>query len=84
MYELRFDIEAIEFLENLPKEIKKQIFNKIRSTQENPFHFFGRLVKRKTYKLKVGKYRIIADINQRENFIHITQAGHRNNIYDKV
>ncbi len=63
MYELIFDYDAIEFLNKLPKEIKKRIFNKILGTKENPLHFFERLTDRYDYKLRVGDYRVIADIN---------------------
>jgi len=63
VYELIFDYDAIEFLNKLPKEIKKRIFNKILGTKENPLHFFERLTDRYDYKLRVGDYRVIADIN---------------------
>jgi len=58
-FELIFDEEAIGFLNDLPKELKKRIFNKITKAKENPFHFFERLEERKDYKLRIGDYRII-------------------------
>ena len=79
MHELIFDPEAIDFLCKLPKELKERIFNKISSTKENPFHFFERLKERTDYKLRVGDYRVIADIN--EERIEVTKIGHRKNIY---
>lgn len=82
MREVNFDNEAIDFLEKLPKELRKRIFNKIISTKENPFHFFERLGGRKDYKLRVGDYRVIADINP--DMIQVTRIGHRKNIYKKT
>ncbi len=64
MYELVFDEKAIDFLSKLPKDLRERIFNKIISTKENPFRFFDRLNGRTDYKLRVGDYRVIADINQ--------------------
>ncbi|MBI4983633.1 type II toxin-antitoxin system RelE/ParE family toxin [Candidatus Woesearchaeota archaeon] len=84
MYELIFDDEAIEFLNKLPKEIKERIFNKIISTKENPFHFFERLVERTDYKLRIGDYRVIADIDQGNRMIKVTVVGHRKNIYKNL
>jgi len=83
-FELIFDEEAIDFLNDLPKEIKERIFNKIRSTKENPFHFFERLEDRTDYKLRIGDYRVIADIDESSNKIKITKIGHRKNIYDRL
>ena len=82
MYELIFDEEAINFLKKLPKELKKRIFNKIISTKESPFHYFERLEGRKEYKIRIGDYRAIADIDS--NKIKIVTIGHRKNIYKKL
>ena len=84
MYKIIFDEEAIEFLNKLPKEIHKRIFNKIISTKENPFHFFERLTGRPDYKLRVGDYRAIADIDRENNTIKITLFGYRKKIYKNL
>jgi len=84
VYEVIFDDEAIEFLNTIPKEIKERIFTKILSTKENPFHFFERLTGREEYKLRVGDYRIIADIDRGNNLIKIVVIGHRKNIYQDL
>ena len=84
MYEIIFDDRAIDFLNKLPKDLKKKIFNKIISSKEEPFHFFERLEGRKDYKLRVGDYRIIADLNENNKMIEITLIGHRKNVYQKL
>ncbi|MBS3168506.1 type II toxin-antitoxin system RelE/ParE family toxin [Candidatus Woesearchaeota archaeon] len=84
MYELVFDEKAIEILNNLEKHIKERIYKKILQTKENPLRYFERLSGREDYKLRVGDYRIIADINQSEKFIQITFIGHRKNVYEKI
>jgi len=86
MYTVTFDTEAIEFLSKLPPKIKERIFNKIISTKENPFHYFERLTGRTDYKLRVGDYRVIADISQKnkDKAIQVTLIGHRKNIYKNL
>lgn len=84
MFKLIFDEEAIDFLDTLPKEMRERIFNKISSTKENPFHFFERLVGREDYKLRVGDYRIIVDIDASVGTITVTQIGHRSKIYKNL
>ncbi|MBS3052697.1 MAG: type II toxin-antitoxin system RelE/ParE family toxin [Candidatus Aenigmarchaeota archaeon] len=84
MYEVIFDEVAIEFLNKLPNDLKERIFKKILSTKHNPFHFFERLEGRKDYKLRVGDYRVIADIDQKTKRIEIAVIGHRRNIYKQI
>ena len=83
MYEIRINDETIDSLNKLEKGLKKRIFNKIVSTKENPFHYYERLEGRRDYKLRVGDYRIIADIDQRNKLIEVTLIRHRKNVYKK-
>lgn len=75
-----FDKEAAHFLERLPEGARERIYRKIMSAESNPFHFFERLKGRKDYKLRVGDYRVIADIGSE---IRVTLIGHRKEIYKK-
>jgi mRNA interferase RelE/StbE len=83
MYKLIFDSEAISFLEKAEKVVAKRIWNKVLSTKENPHQIFERLVGRKDYKLRVGDYRVVADIDDSKKEIVIALIGHRKNIYKK-
>jgi mRNA interferase RelE/StbE len=84
MYELIIDDKATEFLEKLEKSLAQRIFKKIQSTKENPFHFFERLEGRTDFKLRVGDYRVIADIDTSKQRIEVTEIGHRKNIYKRI
>ena len=69
MYTIGFDTEAIEFLSELSLKTRERIFNKIISTKDNPFHYFERLTGRSDCKLRVGDYRVIADISKKNKTI---------------
>ena len=84
MYTIHLDDRAIDILVKFDKELRKRIYNKIISTKENPFHLFERLEGRKDYKLRIGDYRVIADIDRKNEIIWITLIGHRKNVYDKI
>ena len=83
-YKLIFDEKALESLEKLPQLVKERIFKKLQSAKENPSHFFIRLEGRPDYKLRVGDYRIIAEILEKEIQILVLYIGHRKNIYKKI
>ena len=84
MYNLVYDEKALQNLEKLEKKIRKRIFEKITSTKENPFHYFERLTGRSEFKLRIGDYRVIADIDEKEKRISILIVDHIKNIYKKL
>ncbi len=83
-YELNFDKKARESLQGFQKDVSKRIFEKLRSAKENPEHFFERLAERGDYKLRVGDYRIIADINHETKRIDVTLIDHRKRVYKRI
>lgn len=68
----------------MPTNIKTRIYNKIISTKEDPHHYFIKLEGRPEYKLRIGDYRVIAEINQSEIKILVLLIGHRKNIYKNI
>ena len=80
-YELIFDKKAAEYLESLDKETAKRIFNKIIASKKEPLNHFIRLSGRTDYKLRIGQYKAIADIDTNKKQIQITLIGLRKNIY---
>lgn len=68
-------------MSKLQKDISRRIVEKLLSTKENPFRYFQRLEGRPEYKLRIGKYRAIADIDSKT--IRVTLIGHRKNVYER-
>ena len=83
MYEIIFDKKAIEFLNKYEYKTKERIFEKIILSKENPFRYFKKLTYRDEYKLRIGNYRVIADIDRNSKKIKILLIMHRKNVYEK-
>ena len=81
MYEVVFDTKAIEFLEKAEKPLARRIWDKIMDAKEKPHHFFEKLMGREDYRLRVGDYRVIADIDDDKKRIEVTLIGHRKRVY---
>ena len=81
MYEIIFDKKVIEYLNKQERKIKERIFIKLISTKEKPFRYFERLTNRKEYKLRIGNYRVIADIEKKSKIVKVRIIMHRKNIY---
>ena len=78
-----FDEKAAKELTKLSRDIRTRIFRKIIESKADPFRFFEELKGREDYKLRVGNYRVIADVNKSKKRIEITKIGHRKIIYRK-
>ena len=81
MYNLIFEKKALDFLNKLEKDLKERIWNKLQQCKEDPFRFLEHLEEINGFKLRVGDYRLIIDVDNKTKTLHVLKAGHRKNIY---
>lgn len=79
VYRVEFDTAAIKGMLDLPLTIRQRIFSKLDAAKTAPHRHFLRLVGRKERRLRVGDYRIFADIG--EGSIRVLAVKHRRNAY---
>ncbi len=82
MFNIVFSKNALEQLNNLPLEIKQRVWDKLQQCKENPFHFLEHLEDIKGFKLRIGNYRAIVDLDNSTKIITVLRVGHRSKIYD--
>jgi mRNA interferase RelE/StbE len=81
-FSIEWDEKALEQLARLQKEDAKRIFNKIDSIKEDPFHFIEHY-EGEYYKLRIGDYRALLDINFEKKIITIQIVDKRSRIYKR-
>lgn len=83
MYRISISPRAKKHLKEIIKEIHKEaIASAIEELKENPYA--GKKLTRELtgkYSLRVGVYRIIYQIIEKDKHVEILTAGHRSNIY---
>jgi len=82
MYELKFDKKAINFLNKLERKDKKRIWNKLQECKIDPFRYLQHLENIEGYKLRVGEYRIILDVEKTIKILNVIRIRSRKNIYN--
>ncbi len=86
MYKLDFSTEGRRSLASLDKEIGQRILDKIKWLIQN-IEVIPLLPLRGKYsglfKLKVGDWRVIYEINHSKRFITVHKIGHRREIYKR-
>jgi len=82
-YQIRISETAEKIFSRLEREIQKRIVKKIEILSENPYKYGKKLKSPEigTYRLQVGDYRVIYDIEDIEKSVLILHIGHRKNIY---
>jgi mRNA interferase RelE/StbE len=82
-FEIIWSEPAIRQLKKLDRTIARRIFNKVGELADNPHRFVQRLANSPYYRLRVGDYRVILDIQETLLRILILKGGHRGSIYDR-
>ncbi len=83
-YSLEFSKKAKKELDSLERDTSIRILKKLRETISDPNRYLERSVGGILYKLRVGDFRVIVLLNNKDNKLYVTKIGHRRNIYDRL
>jgi mRNA interferase RelE/StbE len=83
MYELIYSPSALKQLEKLERSVRERILAVLERLRIRPESCdIKKLIGIPGYRLRVGDYRVIFDIEEEKLIIIILQIGHRKNIYN--
>ena len=82
-YKLKIKKNAQKSLAKIAEPFQTKIINKIYDLSENPYYNTKKLTGRDAYRIRVGNYRIIYEINNNELIVLVINIGHRKEIYTK-
>lgn len=68
----------------LEQRDRNRIILKLDSIKEQPLNYVKHLTGVPLYSLRVGEYRVIMDIKNKEMVIFIIKVGHRSKVYDNL
>ena len=81
MYQVIFSPTARKQFLKLDKEIKRHIIKALKRIRIRPEAHLKKLVGEPGFRLRVGDYRVIVDIDQGRLLILVIKVGHRKSIY---
>ena len=84
IWKVKWHPKAFKNLEALPLDIKERIMKRVNKIQENPFHFLEHYEGQNYYKLRVGDYRALVDMDFENKTIKIRLFDHRKRVYKNV
>ena len=83
MYEIIFSNKAKKQLFKLEKNIQERIIAALERIRIRPDSFITKLVGDPGFKLRIGDYRVIMDIDNNNLLILVIKIGHRRDIYKR-
>lgn len=81
MYGILFTTKARKQFLKLEKKVQERVVNALERLRFNPEKHITKLVSSKLYRLRVGDYRILLDLEKEKILILVVKIGHRKNIY---
>ena len=82
-FEITFSDFADKQLSKLPLDIQDRIVSTLKRCRIRPYSHVKKIVGSKFFRLRVGDYRVIVDIQNNQLLIHVIEVGHRKKIYKK-
>ena len=82
-YKIVWSLKVAKQMEKLDRSIAKRIYEKVDQLHQNPERYVEKLVRYPYYRLRVGDFRLILDIQSQTLIVLILKVGHRINIYER-
>ncbi len=82
-FEVVWSQSAIKQLKKLDRSVAKRIASAVDKLHLDPHRFVSRIVNSPYFRLRVGDYRLMVDIQRKELRVLLLKVGHRKGIYDR-
>jgi len=83
-FEIIWDTDARKFLKKLDSKIASRIVRKVDFIRDHPQDYLEPVKQTNSYKLRVGDYRVIIDIDWENEISFVLLVDHRKRIYKRL
>lgn len=80
-FQVEWHPKACKNLSRLPPELIKRILKKVDEVKEDPFRYLEHFEGENVYKLRIGNYRALIEIDFKNNILYIQVFDKRGRIY---
>lgn len=81
-FHVRWSVPARRDLAALPGPVQLRVVRKVQAIREDPLRYVRRLTASQAWRLRVGDYRVLMDIDLGGRELRVLAVGHRRNVYD--
>jgi len=80
-FTVKWTYKAKKSMEKLERETIVRIIKRVEETKKNPFLYMKWLKEMKIWRLRIGDYRILIDLDTEKEVLYVLEVGHRKSIY---
>ncbi|MEK6935586.1 MAG: type II toxin-antitoxin system RelE/ParE family toxin [Nanoarchaeota archaeon] len=81
IFKIEFSKQATKFIKNLPDDLKERLKNKFKEISENPFRYLEHFEGEDCYKLRIGDFRGLIDVDFDRKILFVRVFDKRGRIY---
>ncbi|MBI4043830.1 MAG: type II toxin-antitoxin system RelE/ParE family toxin [Candidatus Diapherotrites archaeon] len=82
-YTVRLHPKVDKFLKKCEAQLQERIRNKFQLLKEEPFRYLEHYEGDDCHKLRIGDYRALVDVDQKNKIVFIRVLDHRRRIYKR-
>jgi len=82
-FEIIWSESAARQLKRLDRTVARRVFEKVGELREDPLRLVQKLVNSPYYRLRVGDYRVVLDIQRNVLRVLVLKVGHRESVYGR-
>lgn len=82
-FEVVWSQSAIKQLKKLDRSVAKRIVDAVDKLLVDPHNVVSRIANSPYFRLRVGDYRVLVDIQRKELRVLVVKVGHRKSVYDR-
>ena len=83
-FEIIWSRSALKQLKKLDRSVAKRIVDAVDKLFVDPHRFVSRIVNSPYFRLRVGDYGLMVDIERKELRVLVLKVGHRNSVYYRL
>ena len=83
VWEVAWSAKSVKQLGKIDKKNTQKIYDSVLDCIQDPFKTVIRLTNSPFYRLRIGSYRVILDLQQNKMIIFVVETDHRGRIYKK-
>ena len=83
VWEVAWSAKSVKQLGKIDKKNTQKIYDSVLDCIQDPFKTVMRLTNSPFYRLRIGSYRVILDLQQNKMIIFVVETDHRGRIYKK-
>ena len=81
MFRVEFSELAADEFRKPDKSVRERIARKLRMVTLDPARHLTRLRSVEAFKIRVGDYRAIVDVDWQQRIVYVLSVGHRSTVY---